>query len=132
MLGILEAWLGVLTAHESIFKLSAQDSERAFEALERSPARNLNMLAKEVFLQFLANQDGQAGHLSGIAQQLEEIRAQQQEIVDMQRAADPDTQLSMVAALFLLMYRSVNVNARAELDEIFNSDAVINYLKQEG
>jgi hypothetical protein len=43
----------------------------------------------------------------------------------------PDTQLS-VAALFLLMYRSVNVNARAELDEIFNSDAVINYLKQEG
>ena len=49
------------------FKLSAQDSERAFEALERSPARNLNMLAKEVFLQFLANQDGQAGHLSGIA-----------------------------------------------------------------
>jgi hypothetical protein len=38
----------------------------------------------------------------------------------------------MVAALFLLMYRSVNVNARAELDEIFNSDAVINYLKQEG
>ena len=47
------------------FKLSAQDSERAFEALERSPARNLNMLAKEVFLQFLANQDGQAGHLSG-------------------------------------------------------------------
>ena len=114
------------------FKLSAQDSERAFEALERSPARNLNMLAKEVFLQFLANQDGQAGHLSGIAQQLEEIRAQQQEIVDMQRAADPDTQLSMVAALFLLMYRSGNVNARAELDEIFNSDAVINYLKQEG
>ena len=114
------------------FKLSAQDSERAFESLERSPARNLNMLAKEVFLQFLANQDGQAGHLSGIAQQLEEIRAQQQEIVDMQRAADPDTQLSMVAALFLLMYRSVNVNARAELDEIFNSDAVINYLKQEG
>jgi len=114
------------------FKLSAQDAERAFEALERSPARNLNMLSKEVFLQFLEEQDGQARHLSAIARQLEEIKALQQDIADMQRAADPDTQLTMVAALFLLMYRSVNTNVRTELDEIFNSDAVIDYLKQEG
>ena len=51
---------------------------------------------------------------------------------DIDEAAAVEAQKAAEAALFLLMYRSVNVNARAELDEIFNSDAVINYLKQEG
>jgi cytochrome b len=111
------------------FKLSARDSERAFDALERSSAKNLNLLAKNLFLDFLEEQAGQARRLEVIADRLEEIRLVQQELAEMQRASNPDTALSIMAAIFLLMYRSVNTSVRAELDAEFNSDSVINYLK---
>ena len=111
------------------FKLSVQDTERAFEALERSPARNLNLLAKKVFLEFLDEQGGQARRLESIADRLEEIKLAQQEFAELQRASDSDTSLSIMAALFLLTYRSVNTSVRSELDAVFNSEPVIEYLK---
>jgi hypothetical protein len=114
------------------FRLSPQDTEKAFEALERTNASNLNMLSKQVFLEFLDKQGGQAKQLEAISVQLRDLTQMQEEALDLMRAQDPDTALSVMSAVFLLMYRSVNAGVRTELDAAFNSDAIINFLKQEG
>lgn len=114
------------------FKLSAIDEERAYGALERSPERNLNLLSKRVFLEFLDQQGGHAKGLESMAAQLLEVKELVQEMAEHLRGTDPGTTLSIQSALFLLMYRSVNAGTRTELDEAFNSDAVIKFLKEGG
>lgn len=114
------------------FRLSERDAERAHQVLERSSERNLNMLAKRILLDFLDEQGGQSKRLDSISEKLDELTQMQQEVVEHMRGTDPGTTLSVMCATFLLMYRSVNASARAELDAAFQSDAVINFLKQGG
>lgn len=114
------------------FKLSAIDTERAYAALERAAERNLNMLSKRVFQEFLDRQGGQAIGLESMSAQLLEVKELVQEMAEQLRGTDPSTTLSIVSALFLLMYRSVNAGTRTELDEAFHSEAVIKFLKEGG
>lgn len=114
------------------FRLSERDAERAHQALERSSERNLNMLTKRILLDYLDEQGGQSKRLDSISEKLDELTQMQQEVVEHMRDANPGTTLSVMCATFLLMYRSVNASARAELDATFQADAVINFLKQGG
>jgi len=112
------------------FKLSAADEEQTFEALGRSSERNLNLFAKRVFLDFVKGQGDQANTLGAINDQLTQIRQSQQDMSELLRAADPDTLINIMAALFLLLYRSTDGKVREELDAVFNSKFLIDYLKE--
>jgi hypothetical protein len=47
----------------------------------------------------------------------------------MQDAADIGTLMNTIGAIFMLTYGAVPITVRKELDQVFNSRAVIEYMK---
>ena len=112
------------------YRLSASELEQAYEALERSSARNLNMLAKQLFLEHLGEREGQAAQLTDMQAQLNSIRLAMEEAKQAQDAFDPDLFMTILCSIFLLTYRAVPVTAQNELNNAVDADAIINYVKE--
>jgi hypothetical protein len=113
------------------FRLSKEDQERAYQALERSAASNLNMLAKELFLRHLEQTENHQANIEAISHKIDNLQAGLRSLVKLQEGADPGLVMTVQAALFLLMYRVVPVTVRAELDDVFDADAIISFLKED-
>jgi len=114
------------------FRLSKDDEDRAYHALQRSAASNLNMLAKDLFLKHLEQAENHQADIESVSRKIDDVQAELRSLVKLQEAADPGLVMTIQAALFLLMYRAVPVTIRAELDDVFNADAVISFLKEDG
>jgi hypothetical protein len=111
------------------FRLNAEQEAAAYDALQRSPARNLNHLGKGLFLEFLSRNQNAGDELAALRDKLEEIALLQEKILQMQDAADIGTLMNTIGAIFMLTYGAVPITVRKELDQVFNSRAVIEYMK---
>ncbi len=114
------------------FRLNAEQEAQAYEALQHTGEGNLNLLGKRLFLDFLNGKRNSVDQLTALNEKLEVLAMQQEQILHGQDAADLSTLMSTIGAIFMLTYGAVPITVRKELDNIFNSQAVIAYMKDSG
>ena len=112
------------------FRLNAEQEAAAYQALQCSPVRNLNQLGKGLFLEFLDRSQKTSDELAALRDKLEEVALMQEKILQLQDAADIGTLMNTIGAIFMLTYGAVPITVRKELDQVFNSRAVIEYMKE--
>lgn len=114
------------------FRLNPEQEAAAYEALQQSQARNLNQLGKQLFLAFLDKKQNTVDELAILRGKIDEMAAVQERILQMQDAADVGTLMNTLGAVFMLTYGAVPITVRKELDAVFNSQAVIEFMKEAG
>ncbi len=114
------------------FRLNADQEAQAYEALQHTGEGNLNLLGKKLFLDFLNGKKNSANQLAAVNEKLEVLALQQEQILQGQDAADLSTLMETIGAIFMLTYGAVPITVRKELDSVFNSQAVIAYMKEAG
>lgn len=114
------------------FRLNAEQEAQAYEALQQTGEGNLNLLGKKLFLDFLDGKKNSADQLAALNEKIEVLVLQQEQILQGQDATDLSALMTTMGAIFMLTYGAVPITVRRELDNVFNSQAVIAYMKEAG
>jgi len=111
------------------FRMNADEEELALRVLQRTSARNLNQLAKRIFMGYLTKEaTGQAEQLDNISEKITELYKKQVEMVELLDANDPTMFMRLLSAVYFLNYKSAGKTSQIEIDKMINTDFVFDYL----
>ena len=114
------------------FRMTAEEEELALRVLQRTSARNLNQLAKRIFMGYLTKEaTGQAEQLENIAAQIGELYKKQVEMLEAMDANDPSMFMRLLAANFFLHYKGAGKTSQIEIDRLINSKVIFDYLEND-
>ena len=110
------------------FHLPDARLDEAYEAMSKTSASNLNMLAKMVFLDYLDKQGQATQQLEMVNAKLDDVLLSNQAIAQLLNDADFQMMYRIMGAIFMLTHGAVPANIKKRVDDVFNSDAIIDFM----
>lgn len=110
------------------FHLPDSRLDEAYEAMNKTSASNLNQLAKMLFLDYLDNQGKSTQQLEIVNSKLDELLSSNQAVIQLMNDADFQTMYRIMGAIFMLTHGAVPANIKKRVDDVFNAQAITDFM----